>query len=154
MIRSAQSTVRQISRLARPTPSSEAPLLLVPFQTHATESTLPNNENHLSEYEQIMRMGVYYRSSSPSSKASSSSTSRASKSTRSGSDTSSSSSSLTQQQQEAVSKAYRSVAEPTVYEDYDSYESMHHHPGPVARSTVHSSYRNSSVIEGEAGSVV
>ena len=151
MIRSAQSTIRQISRLTKPTASpskSLRPQLLLPVRTQATKSS----DNNMSEYEQIMRMGIYHHHSSQSPRTSSSMSSRASKSTQSGS----SSSSTTQQ--EAVSNAYRSVVEPTVYEDYDLwYEGNYHRPRMAAGGTTTTTYRYSNLNEGgggEAGSVV
>lgn len=131
MIRSAQFAIRQTARLQpSSTSSSKASLIIARTQASSTDS---------SEYEQIMRRGVY--STSPSKSPSMSRAYGASTTQSNGS------------AQQAVSGAYRSVAEPSLFEDYDLYE-MHHKP----LEGTHFSYYNASYDPnangGETGSLI
>ena len=55
--------------------------------------------------------------------------------------------------QQAVSSAYRSVTEPTLYEDYDRYE-MHHRPSESTQLSYYDVSYDPSANGGETGSVI
>jgi len=90
------------------------------------------------EYEQIMRMGVY---ASPASPNPAMSRAYGASRTKSG------------VVQQAVSGAYRSVKEPSHFEDYDRYE-LHHRPSEKTQFSYYSASYDPSANGGESGSVV
>ncbi len=90
------------------------------------------------EYEQIMRMGVYASPASPSPVMS-----RAYGASRTKSGV----------VQQAVSGAYRSVKEPSHFEDHDRYE-LHHRPSENTQFSYYSASYDPSANGGESGSVV
>lgn len=131
MIRSAQFAIRKTGRLPWVVPTSLPKVPLVTTRTQASSADA-------SEYEQIMRMGVY---SSSASKSPSMSRAYGASSVQSGS------------AQQAVSSTYRSVTEPTLYEDYDRYE-MHHRPSESTQLSYYDVSYDPSLNGGEAGSVI
>ena len=129
MISSAQLAIKQISRATRPT-ASNAYRIIARTQASSADA---------SEYEQIMRMGV---SSSSQHSSKSPTMSRAY-----------GASTAKQASQQAVSSAYRSVTEPSMYEDYDLYE-MHHKPSEGTQFTHYNASYDPYVNGGETGSVI